>query len=145
MNLFEKRKKKDYIRPFMVVDEFSPSEYVSACFTYEANLVCDYGRAYPGRGSFDPNGLQHGAPCANSYVRVTITNGNVEYAGHEGAYKPFIPLESVDIPNIENLTEGSSITGAKWESSDGGATYLHKGNGQVTSWTMTKPGHPNHS
>ena len=142
--------KKTYSRPVLLAEHFVPQEYCETCFTYEATLRCAYGAVYPsttggpeGHGCFEANGAQHGAPCANSFIKVTITNGEVTYVGHEGADKPDVPLESVVIPGITTLQQGDHITGATWTSANG--DYHHQGNGTVTSWVLTKPGHPNHS
>ena len=149
MNLTDK---KVYSRPLMSMERFIPQSYCDACFTYQATLRCVYGYAYNHSGTGytkwgTEDGLEHGAACANSYLTVTVTNGVVTYAGHEGADKPDVPLESVYIPNIENLRQGDVIESptAHWGSSDGHNGYYHKGGGVVTSWNMSWPGHPAHS
>ena len=149
MNLTDK---KVYSRPLMSMEWFIPQSYCDACFTYQATLRCVYGYAYNHSGTGytkwgTEDGLEHGAACANSYLTVTVTNGVVTYAGHEGADKPDVPLESVYIPNIENLRQGDVIESptAHWGSSDGHNGYYHKGGGVVTSWNMSWPGHPAHS
>ena len=149
MNLTDK---KVYSRLLMSMERFIPQSYCDACFTYQATLRCVYGYAYNHSGTGytkwgTEDGLEHGAACANSYLTVTVTNGVVTYAGHEGADKPDVPLESVYIPNIENLRQGDVIESptAHWGSSDGHNGYYHKGGGVVTSWNMSWPGHPAHS
>lgn len=144
--------KKTYSRPVLEFEEFLPNHYCDTCFTYKASLQCVYGYAYNHSGTGytkwgDEDHLEHGKACANSSVTVTVENGKVTYAGHEGADKPDIPLESVYIPNIENLKRGDVITSptAHWGSNDGTNGYYHKGGGQVTEWDMTWPGHPYHS
>ena len=147
------REKMHYSRPLMAIERFIPQAYCDICFTYQAILKCDYGAAYNPNlngggnacweGGVVGSGAQHGAPCANSYITVTVVNGVASYVGHEGAGHEDVPLESVYIPNIASLNQGDIISGATWTSADD--AYHHKGGGEVTSWTMTKPGHPNHS
>ena len=151
--MIKMNERKHYSRPVMAVEQFIPQSYCDACFTYQATLKCDYGAAYnPGlngggnacwEGGVVGSGAQHGAPCANSYITVTVTNGVATYVGHEGAGHEDVPLESVVIPNIAQLQQGDEITNATWTSKDG--DYHHKGSGVVTDWMMTKPGHPAHS
>ena len=156
-NSIEKRMKKSWGKPIVQVQQFVPQEYCDACFTYTATVHCGYGKVYPARtGGPDGSGCyegglpitnsspQHGAPCANSYLTVTVNNGVVTYAGHEGtAATQDVILESVVIPGIATLNEGDHFTKATWTSKDG--IYHHKGDGEVTSWNMTWEGHPNHS
>ena len=144
--------KRKWGAPSVDVQEFVPQEYCDACFTYKATLQCVYGYAYNHSGTGytkwgTEDGLEHGAACANSYLTVTVENGAVTYAGHEGADKPDVALESVFIPNIENLKEGDVIASptAHWGSNDGKNGYYHKGGGTVTDWEMTWAGHPMHS
>ena len=144
--------KKLYYKPVMAIEKFIPQSYCDICFTYQATLRCVYGYAYNHSGTGytkwgEEDGLEHGRACANSYLTVTVSNGVVTYAGHEGADKPDVPLESVYIPNIENLRQGDVIESptAHWGSTDGHDGYYHKGGGRVTNWQMTKPGHPAHS
>lgn len=158
MNLSDK---KVYSRPLMSMERFIPQSYCDACFTYQATLHCVYGQWHknhhftnvnatiPGNGcvGIEDHGLHHGAACANSYLTVTVTKGVVTYAGHEDGDKEDVPLESVYIPNVENLHQGDIIESptAHWGSSDGHNGYYHKGGGVVTSWSMSWPGHPAHS
>jgi len=144
--------KKIYSKPVLVAETFEPQEYCATCFEYEATLHCDYGKVYPadtggptGYGCWEngPGSAQHGAACANSYVKVTVNNGEVTYVGHEGADKPNVALESVVIPGIATLQQGDAIANATWTSL--GGAYHHIGDGVVTSWVMTWEGHPNHS
>lgn len=153
--MIKMRERKHYSRPLMAVEQFIPQSYCDACFTYQATLRCDYGAVYPreyggpdGLGCWERTddggrGAQHGAPCANSYITVTVTNGVATYLGHEGAGHEDVPLESVYIPNITTLQQGDEITGATWTSKDG--AYHHHGSGRVTDWVMTWAGHPAHS
>lgn len=133
--------KRKWCSPIAGVQTFVAQEYIAACFTYEAMLVCEYGAAYPdttggpdGRGCYETNGAQHGEPCANSTIRVSVVNGVATYEGHEGGNKTDIHLENVVIPGIEQQHQpGDPLYNCEWTSTLGG-TYHHKGSGTVTRW-----------
>lgn len=157
MNLTDK---KVYSRPLMSMERFISNEYVSSCFTYEASLRCSYGAAYPnttggpdGLGcyenvgtSYNPRyGAQHGEPCANSIIRVSVVNGVATYEGHEGGNKTDIQLENVNIPGIEQPHQpGDPLTNCSWTSRLGG-TYHHVGSGVVIRWIYDESSSSNHS
>lgn len=121
--------KKQYQAPTIKSETFVPQEYVAACFTYRANLVCDYGKY----GQYGQDGLDHGAPCAQSTVTVTLKNGKLTLSGTEGADKTHINLTQVNIPGVDQVSYvGQDFYGCTWESFDGSNTYKHKGSGEVT-------------
>lgn len=154
--------KKNWGSTKIDIQTFVPQEYVAACFEYEAELNCDFGSFHKentasnhrGTGCWPTSGTfagHHGAPCADSYVRVVVQNGVATYSGYESRQSStthtFNPLTNVYIPNIETLQLNSIIEGATWGSydEDNHTGVNHKGNGRVTSWKMTWTGHPNHS
>ena len=157
------KERKLYFRPMMAIERFVTNEYTSACFTYEANLVCAYGAVYPstsggpdGHGCWevtghnpwnnaDITGAQHGEPCANSIIKVSVVNGVATYEGHEGGNKTDIHLENVNIPDIEQPHQpGDHLENCSWTSTLGG-TYHHKGSGTVIRWIYDESTSSNHS
>ena len=121
--------KKQYQAPTIKSETFVPQEYVAACFTYRANLVCDYGKY----GQYGPDGLDHGEPCAQSTVTVKVKNDIVTLSGTEGADKTHINLTKVDIPGVDQVSYvGQEFYNCTWESVFGSDTYKHKGSGEVT-------------
>lgn len=160
--MIKMNERKHYSRPVMAVEAFVSNEYTSSCFTYEATLVCAYGAAYPsttggpdGHGCWEVTGhdnwgrdilgAQHGEPCANSIIKVTVINGVASYEGHEGGNKTDIELENVIIPGITNPHQpGDPLTDCSWTSTLGG-TYHHKGSGTVTRWIYDESTNSNHS
>ena len=154
--------KKTYSKPVLMAERFEPQEYVASCFTYEAMLVCSYGAAFPAEtggpdelGCYEAigydwwgnpiKGAQHGEPCANSTIRVSVVNGVATYEGHEGGNKTDIQLQNVNIPGIENPHNvGDPLTDCEWTSNLGG-TYHHKGSGTVTRWIKDDSVGSNHS
>ena len=151
------KERKLYFRPMMAIERFVTNEYTSACFTYEANLVCAYGAVYPNR-SGGPDGLgcwertaqggrgaEHGEPCANSIIKVSVVNGVATYEGHEGGNKTDIHLENVNIPDIEQPHQpGDPLVNCSWTSTLNG-TYHHKGSGTVIRWIYDESSSSNHS
>ena len=157
------KERKLYFRPMMAIERFVTNEYTSACFTYEANLVCAYGAVYPstsggpdGHGCWevtghnpwnnaDITGAQHGEPCANSIIKVSVVNGVATYEGHEGGNKTDIQLENVNIPGIEQSHQpGDHLENCSWTSTLNG-TYHHKGSGTVIRWIYDESTSSNHS
>lgn len=134
--------KKTYSKPVMVVEMFVPQSYCATCFSYTASLACRYGLGV----TPTEDGYDHGEPCANSTIEVTINNGVVTMVGHEGGDKTEVHLTSVNIPGITDVHQvGDQLENCYWESTYGGLLYKHRGNGVVNTWSMTKEGHPNHS
>ena len=156
------REKKLYSRPLMEVEKFEPQAFIASCFTYEAMLQCAYGAVYDsetggpdGLGCWElarydfwgnpVRGAQHGTPCANSIIKVSVVNGVATYEGHEGGNKTDIQLENVNIPGIESQHEpGDVLVDCSWTSTLGG-TYHHKGSGVVTRWIYDESSSSNHS
>ena len=151
------KERKLYFRPMMAIERFVTNEYTSACFTYEANLVCAYGAVYPdiyggpdGLGCWERTagggrGAEHGEPCANSIIKVSVVNGVATYEGHEGGNKTDIHLENVNIPDIEQPHQpGDHLENCSWTSTLGG-TYHHKGSGTVIRWIYDESSSSNHS
>lgn len=121
--------KKQYQAPTIKSETFVPQEYVAACFTYRANLVCDYGKVT----GWGDDGLNHGEPCAQSTVTVKVKNDIVTLSGTEGADKTHINLTKVDIPGVDQVSYvGQEFYNCTWESVFGSDTYKHKGSGEVT-------------
>ena len=134
--------KRTYNKPVLNSETFVPNNYVAACFTYRANLVCNLGQWHKNnncerlpqnqRGCYESNGAHHGAPCAESTVTVTVRDGKTTLSGTEGANKTHITLESVNIPGVNEVDHvGQTFTDCNWVSTDGGK-YNHTGNGEVT-------------
>lgn len=151
------KERKLYFRPMMAIERFVTNEYTSACFTYEANLVCAYGAVYPspwggpdGLGCWEKTaqggrGAEHGEPCANSIIKVSVVNGVATYEGHEGGNKTDIHLENVNIPDIEQPHQpGDPLVNCSWTSTLNG-TYHHKGSGTVIRWIYDESSSSNHS
>ena len=134
--------KRTYNKPVLNSETFVPNNYVAACFTYRANLVCDLGQWHKTndcenmpqdrRECWDSNGAHHGAPCAESTVTVTVRDGKTTLSGTEGANKTHITLKSVNIPEVDQVSAvGATFANCNWVSTDGGR-YNHTGNGEVT-------------
>ena len=146
--------KKTYSRPVLEFEQFLPNHYIANCFTYTANLICDLGKSkvdnvlpfgwegyyevhgpqynfeYDGK-YYKGTGAEHGAPCATTTVTVTVRNGVVTKSGKEGNPKESIVLDSINIPNIEQVSSiGQKFSNCYWESA--GRVYKHRGNGEVT-------------
>ena len=146
------KERRQYSRPMRAMEWFEPQLFIAACFTYEATLRCAYGAAYPSRtggpdgyGCYERSGAQHGEPCANSIIKVSVVNGVATYEGHEGGNKTDIELENVIIPGIEQTHRpGDPLTNCSWTSTFGG-TYHHKGSGTVTRWIYDESENSNHS
>ena len=136
------------------MEQFEPQAYCNACFRYEAELYCQYANnTSQGGSSPDDTNVPIGhrqAACGTSYITVTVENGNISWYGQE-SYDPdkevgtTVTLTTVNIPGIENMQLGDTFSGARWESVYQNYTWHHAGSGKVTSWEMTKLGHPNHS
>ena len=131
-----------YNKTVLNSETFVPNNYVAACFTYRANLVCNLGQWHKThdcenmpqnrRECWDSNGAHHGAPCAESTVTVTVRDGKTTLSGTEGANKTHITLESVNIPGVDQVSAvGETFANCNWVSTDGGR-YNHTGNGEVT-------------
>ena len=134
--------KRTYNKPVLNSETFVPNNYVAACFTYRANLVCDLGQWHKtndcekmpqnSRQCYESNGAHHGAPCAESTVTVTVRDGKTTLSGTEGANKTHITLESVNIPGVDQVSAvGETFENCNWVSTDGGR-YNHTGDGVVT-------------
>lgn len=147
--------KRVYSKPVMLVEVFTPQEYIANCFHYEVELYCSIANNSGGTG-YDSEGLPHQiASCGTSYVTVNIDNGQVTYWGRE-SYNPdqahqgrLIEVTDINIPNILDLRQDSRFEGGTWRSEiDYNGQHLvfnHYGPGLVRVWELTKPGHPNHS
>lgn len=137
--------KKAYVKPLMQSEAFVPDEYVAACYNYTAEFYCSYGEKYPGKGSYDSHGMQHGNPCAVTKVEI---NGNFDMTGHETGGKEYITISSISFCDgfelSPDMQKGTYIPCVNWTSYDDG-TYYHHGTGRITSAVEEIPGRPNHS
>lgn len=135
--------KKQYQAPTIKSETFVPQEYVAACFTYRADLVCALGQYHKEHDCDNERnpacyegtrkqGAHHGEPCAESTVSVTVRNGAYTISGTEGANKTHITLASINIPGVDQVSYvGQAFDNCTWTSTDGG-TYNHHGSGKVT-------------
>lgn len=135
----EKKKKKAYVKPEMHVEEFTPNEYIAACFDYEAMFHCYYGEK-------KQNG--HGAPCAN----VTVSAKGQNITGNEdastGKGKVTIYNVSLGTKQLEDAKVGDKFNNITWKSYDSvnfTGEYSHTGWCEITGEVAQIPGRPNHS
>lgn len=135
--------KKAYVKPSMESEAFVPQTYVAACYEFDAMFYCSLGSKYPGGGSYESNGLQHGSPCAETTVHI---DGNYRISGWEHNKPVQIDRGSVDLNGFDLTTAraGDRIPFVEWTSFDD-ATYHHHGYGLITSEIEELPGRPNHS
>lgn len=134
-----KKKKKAYVKPELHVEEFTPNEYIAACFDYEAMFHCEYGEN-------KQNG--HGAPCANT----TVSAKGVNITGHEDVKtgKGSVTIYSVSL-SADQLAGAKvndkfyNITWKSYDSVNYTGEYSHKGWCEITSEVEQITGRPNHS
>lgn len=138
MEEVKNKKKKPYVKPEMHVEEFTPNEYVTSCYDYEAMFHCNYGKNKQNN---------HGDPCAN----VTVSAKGVNITGHEDTEKKAgVTIFDVSLTpkQLEGASVGDEFYNVSWKSTDTvdkTGTYSHYGWAEITGAVSQIPGRPNHS
>lgn len=147
--------KRVYESPRAYAEMFTPDEYVAACIT--GIIQC----AYPGKKGtvgnpnifddfngresgwwYDPNDTERKYPhgvCGNDAPLTFNTNTFSGYEVVNGRVDRNRPISNIKGWNEDNGT--GTFYNITWTSTDGNATYYHKGRLKVNSIDSNRPNH----
>lgn len=82
--------KKNYLRPAMVMETFSPNQFIAACYRWRLDLVCTGGSTSGDHYVFDSNNSQNDNPAM----------GQVTHPGHTITPPLYVWTETDATPSI---------------------------------------------